>query len=86
VPSLADAAPAAAAAATSPRPLRKLSALYGSSPPANNVLPVATSSPRLESRSASNERQSPAVHVNLSLEETIQDISTSSDSSRFVFC
>lgn len=75
-------APSAPSAATSPRPLRKLSALYGTPP----ALPVATSSPRLDSRSASNDRaQSPSVtHTTLSLEETIQDISTSSDSSRSV--
>lgn len=90
----ADPRPSAQATPTSPRPLRKLgeSLSNGSSgltPPASgnasNILPVATSSPRLDTprnrNPSQSEMKSPAP---VSLEETIQDISTSPDSSRYV--
>lgn len=97
VPSIADPA--------SPRPMRKLSEsllLNGgtgassdnaASASAPNILPVATSSPRLDTsrnRSASSSASemiktpTPQLQHHISLEETIQDISTSPDSSRYV--
>lgn len=95
VPSIADPA--------SPRPIRKLSeslllangsasGVVSSDNAASSsaILPVATSSPRLDTsrnRSASTSEMmktpTPPQH-HISLEETIQDISTSPDSSRYV--
>jgi hypothetical protein len=92
--------PPSIAEPTSPRPMRKLSEamlLNGSSGTPSNVLPVATSSPRLDStriRSASANSDfatksphasstTPQLQHYISLEESIQDISTSPDSSRY---
>ena len=95
--------PPSIAEPTSPRPMRKLSEamlLNGSSGTPSNILPVATSSPRLDStrtRSASANSDfsqaksphalstTPQLQHYISLEESIQDISTSPDSSRYSF-
>ena len=77
---------------TSPRPMRKLSDMLptngnSESDTASPNQPVATSSPRLDAARSSNgvtshQAASPIPHQTVSLEESIQDISTSSDASR----